>query len=705
MHNLLGDLGVALAGAALVVSIALVLWGMAQRSVRWLRYGLGLAPVALGGLLLAFVMLERALINRDFSVRFVAEYGSSRTSAFFNFTALWSGLEGSILLWGLVLLGFLFVLAWRFRTQVLALGGGQAQGQGSAQSSPQPPRSVQSNPTTLYAWAYVVTCVVGLFFIGLLVGPADPFMSFNAPPGYDGPGPDPLLQSNVLMAIHPPMLYLGYVGFTIPFAFAVAALISGNFDRLWLKECRIFTLLAWGFLTVGIVLGAWWSYDTLGWGGYWGWDPVENASLLPWLCGTAFLHSAMAQQSRGILAVWNLSLICATFNLTILGTFLTRSGVLVSVHSFTESSVGPAFYSFFVFTCLGCVGLLVWRSGNIAAGRPLTDPLNRTASMIANNFVFAAFALVVLLGTLFPLIAEALTGDQVSVGAPYFNQMTTPLGLLILFLMAVSPLLPWSSITLAELGNRLQLSAWAGAGTVLVAVLAGLRGWAVLAALGLAAMALATAVRKLWQAVVQRGWRGLTGRSGGGMVAHVGLVVIAVALTASGNYLQQGEATLTAGEPAVEVAGRKIELVAVIDVAHSEKLERRAIVQVDGQRLAPSVDRYIARGRIIANPDTAQSLTSDVQVSIVSLPDPEADQPAAATDAAGSPGIAALPQQAALRVTVQPMVSWLWLGGGVMAVGVALCLWPRSQQPRRRQLSHARDSADSARKVLQKAHA
>ena len=694
MHNILGGLGVALAGAALVVSIALVLWGMAQRSARWLRYGLGLAPVALGGLLLAFVVLERALITRDFSVRFVAEYGSSRTPRVFNFTALWSGLEGSILLWGLVLLGFLAVLAWRFRSQVLALGGGQEQRSGQGSADPQIP--LQSQPTTLYAWAYVVVCVVGLFFIGLLVGPADPFVSFNAPPGYDGPGPDPLLQSNILMAIHPPMLYLGYVGFTIPFAFAVAALISGNFDRLWLKECRIFTLLAWGFLTVGIGLGAWWSYDTLGWGGYWGWDPVENASLLPWLCGTAFLHSAMAQESRGILAVWNLSLICATFNLTILGTFLTRSGVLVSVHSFTESAVGPAFLGFFAFTCVGCLGLLVWRSGKIAAGRPLTGLLNRTASMIANNFVFAAFALAVLLGTMFPLIAEALTGDQVSVGAPYFNQMTTPLGLLILFLMAVSPLLPWGNITLAELGDRLVLSAWAGAGTVLVAVLAGLRGWAVLAALGLAAMALVTAARKLWQAVTKRGWRAFTGRSGGGMVAHVGLVIIAVALTASGNYLQQGEATLTAGEPAVEVAGRKIELVAVIDVAHSERLERRAIVRVDGQRLAPSVDRYIARGRIIANPDTAQSLTSDVQVSIVSLPDPEADadQPAADAAAAGtSPGAAVLPpQQAALRVTVQPMVSWLWLGGGVMAIGVALCLWPRSQQ-RRRKLSHAKGFA------------
>lgn len=701
MNNVLGDLGIALAGASLLLSVLFALLGMARQDTKFLRYSLGFAPVAFAGIALSFAVLERALINRDFEVLFVAEFGSSRTSRLFNFTALWSGLEGSILLWALVLLGFILVFALRFRQKILEIGKLGVVSSGSLRSSGSPrpllssgsPRSSGSShssgspldkpPTTLYVWAYVVVCLVGLFFIGLLVGPADPFVSFSPPVGYDGPGPDPLLQSNLLMAIHPPMLYLGYVGFTIPFAFAVAALISGNFDRLWLKESRTFTLLAWGFLTVGIVLGAWWSYDTLGWGGYWGWDPVENASLLPWLCGTAFLHSAMAQESRGILVVWNLSLICATFNLTILGTFLTRSGVLVSVHSFTESAIGPIILGFFAFTCASCVGLLLWRASSIKAGRRLTAPLNRTASLVANNFVFAAFALVVLLGTMFPLLSEALTGDQVSVGAPYFNQMTTPLGLLILFLMSVSPLLPWGEVSQSELGDRLRLSAGVGTAVVVIAVLAGLRGWAVLAALGLAAMALTTALRRLKQAVSKRGLKGLTGRSGGGMVAHVGLVIIAIALTASGNYLQQDEVTLAEGE-SITVAGYEIELVAIFDVAHSERLEQRAVVQVDGRRLAPSVDRFFARGRIIANPDTANSFTRDVQVSIVSLPGSRAQGAGADLGAGAGAGE---PQTAVLRVTVQPMVSWLWIGGGVMAVGVLLCLWPRKsvrQQASRR---------------------
>ncbi len=695
MSNTLGDLGVALAGAALLLAAVLTLWGMSRRDARLLRYSLGLAPLALAGLVLSFAVLERALVVRDFEVRYVAEYGSSRTPAFFNVTALWSGLEGSILLWALVLVGFVVLFALYFRPQILALGSEETGSAGSGSAEPPSAEAESSSvpssaapPNSLHAWAYVIICATGLFFIGLLLGPADPFQAFTAPANYDGPGPDPLLQSNVLMAIHPPMLYLGYVGFTIPFALATAALISGNLDRAWLKQCRTFTLLAWGFLTAGIVLGAWWSYDTLGWGGYWGWDPVENASLLPWLCGTAFLHSAMAQQSRGILAVWNLSLICATFNLTILGTFLTRSGVLVSVHSFTESAIGPALLGFFAFSCAGCIGLLVWRSGSIREGRRVTTFLNRTASLIANNFAFAAFALVVLLGTMFPLISEALTGDPVSVGAPYFNQMSAPIGLMLLFLMAVSPLLPWKDVTPAELGQRLRLSAWVGTAVIVVAVVAGLRGWAVLAALGLSAAALVTAVRKLWQAVSKQGLRGFVGRSGGGMVAHVGLVIMAVALTASGNYLAQGEITLAEGETG-RVVGRQVELVAVFDVAHSERLERRAVVQVDGRRLAPSVDRYFARGRIVANPDTAGSLTRDVQVSIVSLPD--------------SPGAASLtPQTAVLRLTVQPMVSWLWIGGAVMVAGAMLCLWPSRARRRIATQTATRAAVDARAAVPEK---
>ena len=231
------------------------------------------------------------------------------------------------------------------------------------------------------------------------------------------------------MAFHPPMLYLGYVGFTVPFAFAIGALATGRVGEGWLVETRRWTLFAWGFLTVGIVLGAWWSYEVLGWGGYWAWDPVENASFLPWLTGTAYLHSVMVQERRGMLRVWNLSLLCATFALTILGTFLTRSGVLESVHAFTESGIGPAFLMFFALVVGVSVVLIGWRGDRLRVPGRIDSPLSREGAFLGNNLLFAAFAFVVLLGTVFPLLVEAVNGDRISVGVPYFDRMAMPIGL------------------------------------------------------------------------------------------------------------------------------------------------------------------------------------------------------------------------------------------------------------------------------------
>ena len=246
------------------------------------------------------------------------------------------------------------------------------------------------------------------------------------------------------MAFHPPMLYLGYVGFTVPFAFAIAALVTGRVGEGWLLETRRWTLFAWGFLTIGIVLGAWWSYEVLGWGGVWAWDPVENASFLPWLTGTAYLHSVMVQERRGMLRVWNLSLLCATFSLTILGTFLTRSGVLDSVHAFSESDIGAWLLTFFAPRASAPRSALIgWRGDRLRSPGAIDSPLSREGAFLANNLLFAVFAFIVLLGTVFPLIVEAVHGEQISVGRPYFDRMAMPIGLALLFLMAVAPVLPW----------------------------------------------------------------------------------------------------------------------------------------------------------------------------------------------------------------------------------------------------------------------
>ena len=334
--------------------------------------------------------------------------------------------------------------------------------------------------------------MVAAFFFGLMLGPADPFRHVAGAIPANGPGPNSLLQNNPLVLIHPPMLYLGLVGFTLPFAFAIASLITGRLDEDWQGETRRWTLFAWAFLTMGILLGAWWSYQVLGWGGFWGWDPVENAALLPWLVGTAYLHSVMVQQRRGLLRIWNLSLVVAAFSLTILGTFLTRSGVVQSVHSFSDSTIGPLLLGFFGLVVVGGVGLIAWRGDRLHSAGGIDSPVSREGAFLANNLLFVGFAFVVLLGTVFPLLYEALNpNSSVTVGAPYFNRFFIPVGLALLFLMAVAPALPWRKTSLEVMRGRLAVPAALGVLVVVACVLGGIHGIEPLLAFGLGAFAAA----------------------------------------------------------------------------------------------------------------------------------------------------------------------------------------------------------------------
>ncbi|MBA3982244.1 MAG: heme lyase CcmF/NrfE family subunit, partial [Acidimicrobiia bacterium] len=380
-------------------------------------------------------MLQRALITRDFDLAYVQQVGSSTTPALYNVAAMWSALEGSILLWVLVLSGFIGAVAWRYRART-------------------------GDP--LVAWAMVVLFTVSAFFALLSFGPTDPFAG-GAPGITEGPGPNPLLQNHILVLFHPPILYIGYVGFTVPFAFALAALITGRVGDGWLLETRRWALLGWAFLTIGILLGGWWSYEVLGWSGVWAWDPVENASLLPWLTGTAYIHSVLVQERRGMLRVWNLSLLIATFALTILGTFLTRSGVLSSVHAFSAGSAGGYLLGFFAIVVVVSLGLIAWRGDRLRAPGVIDSPISREGAFFANNVVFTLFAFVVLLGTVFPLVVEALQDRQTVVGAPYFDRLSMPIGLVLLFLMAMAPVLPWRKASGELLRDRLFWPAWCGA--------------------------------------------------------------------------------------------------------------------------------------------------------------------------------------------------------------------------------------------------
>jgi cytochrome c-type biogenesis protein CcmF len=630
VNRALGLAGVVVALGGSLMGIGVVLSGLRRRDPRLLAMGRGYAFIVLGGAAVAVMAMQRALAMRDYTLDYVAQVGSSSTPTLFNVAAMWSALEGSILLWGLILALYVALVANKFRRRL-------------------------DDP--LVAWALVTLFAVCVFFFGLMLTASNPFQGNVPPPGFDGPGPNPLLQNHLLMAFHPPMLYLGYVGFTVPFAFAIAALVTGRVGEGWLVETRRWTVFAWGFLTAGIILGAWWSYEVLGWGGYWGWDPVENASLLPWLTGTAYLHSVMVQERRGMLRVWNLSLLCATFSLTILGTFLTRSGVVESVHAFSAGSVGPVLLGFFALVVVVSVALIGWRGERLRSVGRIDSPLSREGAFLANNVVFSAFAFVVLLGTVFPLVIEATRGESLSVGPPYFNRMTMPIGLTLLLLMAVAPVLPWRKASTEVLRDRLWWPAWVGIAALTVAVVVGARGVAPLLAFGLGGFAAGSAGRQLVLATRRQGWRGFVGRANGGMVVHLGAIVIGVALAASMSFMRQAEFSLEPGESAT-IAGHRVEFLGMRTDEFANRVELVAEVRLDGgQVYEPRLNRYRQSGMTIATPSVRAGLDQDVMLAVVRAPG-ESDR------------------SLGLRVIVHPMVTWLWIGGGLMAVGTALSLFP-----------------------------
>ncbi|HEX6047690.1 MAG TPA: cytochrome c biogenesis protein CcsA, partial [Gemmatimonadaceae bacterium] len=400
---LLVALFVALTGATLAVV------GVRRRRPSFVRAGYAAAYTTFGLLALATLVMVVALVTHDFSVSYVAQVGSRSTPPVITLISLWSALEGSILFWGFVLTLFTAMVVWSRRRE--------------------------TSDTVAYATA--VMLFVTSFFLILLIGPADPFGVVSPVPA-DGPGPNPLLQNHILMAVHPPLLYLGYVGFTVPFAFAIGAMLAGELDTEdWIRSTRKWTIASWMFLTAAIIAGMWWSYEVLGWGGYWAWDPVENASFMPWLTATAFMHSVMIQERRNMLKLWNLNLVVGTFVLTILGTFLTRSGVLSSVHAFTQGSIGYYFLAFIALVLVATMALVAGNGGELRARGQLDSAVSRESAFLVNNLLLTAFMFTVLLGTLFPLVAEAVRGVKVSVGSPFFNKMTLPLAVMLVFLMGV----------------------------------------------------------------------------------------------------------------------------------------------------------------------------------------------------------------------------------------------------------------------------
>lgn len=592
----------------------------------------------------ANLLMEYALLTHDFSVSYVAQVGSRATPTWVTIVSIWSSLEGSILFWGAILGLYVAGATWWSRNK---------------------------HPEVM-PWALGILLACSVFFAFLIAGPANPFHLVPNPP-MDGPGANPLLQNHILMVVHPPMLYLGYVGMTVPFAFAVAGLMGGRLGPDLLKSLRMWLLIPWMFLTVGIVLGGWWAYEVLGWGGYWAWDPVENASLLPWLTATAAIHSILVVERKGILKAWTVTLVLATFLLTILGTFMTRSGVFNSVHSFTQSDIGPTFLAFLALGLVFSVLLLAARVSTLESEGRIEDPKSRESFFLVQNLIFVGLTFTVLIGTVFPLIVEAVNGTQISVGEPYFNRMAIPLGVAMLFVMGIGPALPWGRSTTKE-ALRAIFPPLAGALLVTaVGIALGARTPWLLLTLFTGGYTLQVTLKEMFLPVRQRmkgGRHGLGAslasllgpgrRRFGGYVVHLGVVIVLVSVGVSSTHKVTAETTLPKG------GSTQLGKYTLTFLGSEERVEphrRSTIAKVevrDGGKvlgvLEPAMNHYFTRREPIGTPAVLSSVKEDVYLSMMSI------------DERGNLG---------LRAFLEPMVPWIWIGTAIMVLGSILSIIPR----------------------------
>jgi cytochrome c-type biogenesis protein CcmF len=605
--------------------------------------------------LLASIGLWTALLTHDFSFKFVASTTSRNMPAVYVFAAFWGGQAGSLLFWALILTFYSAVAVYLHRH-----------------------RSRDMMP-----WVTGTLALVQLFFLLTTCLGANPYARLDFIP-LDGTGLNPQLQ-NPGMAIHPPNLYLGYVATTIPFAFAIGALFTRRLDNEWLAAVRRWALVSWFFLTVGITLGMWWAYVELGWGGYWAWDPVENASFLPWLTGTAFLHSIMIQEKRGMLRKWNVVLVVATFLLAILGTFITRSGVIESVHSFAQSPVGNWFAGFLVLSIALTSYLVTTRLRDLEAPVTLESMLSREAAFLYNNLVLCGIAFSVLWGTLFPILSEWVRGDKITVGPPFFNAVNIPLGLLLLGLTGVGPLIAWRRASTANLKRQFAAPATAGVSVGVVLLALGMRDPYALVSYTLAGFVTGTIIQEFAKGTgARRAIHGeslsvalvrLVGRNRrryGGYIVHLGIVILFSAFAGLA-FKREHDVTLRPGD-AFETKdpwGHKWRFVSQ-GVSRYETLNRDVTAIAldtwrDGKRLGllTTEQRQYrdSRGMPTFNPSTEVGiLTSAKQDVYVVL--------------AGVTG----DETAELRINFNPLVVWVWIGGGIMAIGGLIVMWPVAER-------------------------
>ncbi|MSP12950.1 MAG: heme lyase CcmF/NrfE family subunit [Chloroflexi bacterium] len=643
----IGYLLIVLGLAAAVYSMVTSVYGVSARRPALVLSGRNAALVAAGLTVGAALMMEFLLLTHDFNVRYVAETTQLGQSLYLTITALWGAQAGSLLFWSTILAGYTISVILVTRNQ----------------------------HRDLLPWATSVLMLTLAFFLTVLVFLRNPFERLTFIPA-DGTGLNPLLQHGGMM-IHPPNLYMGFVGFTVPFAFAMAALITGRLDDTWIRTTRIWTMIAWTFLSMGVLLGGRWAYDVLGWGGYWGWDPVENASLLPWLTATAFIHSVMVQERKGMLKIWNMILIVATYGLVIFGTFLTRSGVISSVHAFALSNLGPMFLGFLTLVLLMAVGLIIYRRDLLRSKNQVESLVSREASFLLNNMLMVGVCFAVLWGTIFPMISEIFTGDKITVGPPFFNKTVGPIFALTMLVMGFIPLIGWGGATTEKFLRHLIRPAIATGIGALALFLLGVHQVYALIGFSLCLFTGYTTVSEFVNGTIAR--RRATGenpfqalvnliqrnrRRYGGYLVHIAVVFIGLGIVGSQFYKQEVTQALSPGE-SMQIGDYTLTYLGLQQDSDLVKqdLYGQLMVSQGGQQvgvISPQQEFFTAANQVMTIPAIRSTPKEDLYVIVA--------------------GIDTQSNSLTFTAHINPLVMWIWLGGVLLILGTIIAAWPAARR-------------------------
>ncbi len=653
----IGNFALIIAMVMAVTAVISSIWGAREKRGDMIRIAQRSVYVVFAGVVLASLCLIYLMVTSNMNIEYVASYTNRDLPLFFKYT-FWAGQAGSLLLWSLLLAGYSFAVTFRYRN---------SHGQ-------------------LMPYVIATTMVSQIFFLSLNLWAANPFSELVTvhPDGtthpfvpVDGRGLNPLLQ-HPAMIIHPPTLFFGYVGFVIPFAFAIAAMISGQLGDEWIKLSRRWTLFAWLFQSAGIMMGGWWAYEELGWGGYWAWDPVENASLMPWLTGTAFLHSVMIQEKKNMFKVWNVSLIIATYLLCLFGTFLTRSGVVSSVHAFAEGSIGIFFMTFIIFSLAVSVALVIHRLPMLKSEGKLDSALSRESSFLFNNLILLISCFSVLWGTIFPVISEAVTGEKIVIGAPFFNKVNVPIALFLLFLTGAGPLFAWRKTSPGTLKKAFMIPTLISLiGGVLVAIFLTQHLYGVIS-FTLSIFVAAVIVIEFIKGAAARvhsnnenfiiALKNLTWKNKrryGGYIVHMAIVIIFVGIT--GTIFNFETKTEMAEGSSFQVKDYTLQCTKIGFESNANYESSFAVLAVfrDGKKvheLKPEYRMYKASQQPTTEVALYKTIKEDLYVVFTGLDDSQ--------------------QKAVIQIYVNPLVSWIWFGTELLVFGTIICLLPAYSEDR-----------------------